>query len=144
MTSCPWYQPWQCELAEDELLVAAMFFQFTDYWRNNIDRPLNLFNTTEVLKTKQSLKLGSALNDFQSRWLRISNWESGISIRLKCKNTFKSNSIRMSQVQVQVLKNGTRVGLESKSWTRVLHLCSTCKSMSCTRGDYRFREWVNK
>jgi len=39
------------ELADNELLAAAMFFQFTDYWRNNIDRPLNIFNATEVLQT---------------------------------------------------------------------------------------------
>jgi len=38
-------------LAEVEVLAAAIFFQFTDYRRNNIDKPLHLFNTTEVLKT---------------------------------------------------------------------------------------------
>jgi len=43
-------QLFEDELTEDELLAAAMFFKFTDYWHNNFDRPLNLFNTTEVLK----------------------------------------------------------------------------------------------
>jgi len=44
-------QLFEDEWADNELLAAAMFFQFTDYWRNNIDRPLNIFNTTEVKKT---------------------------------------------------------------------------------------------
>ena len=39
------------------------------------------------------------------------------------KSKFKSTG--PSQVQVQVPKNWTPVGLESKSWFRVLHLCPT-------------------
>jgi len=68
------------ELAEDELLAAAMFFLFTDYWRNNIDRPLNLPHWGFENKIEP---IGSTRIDSQNRWLRISNWESGFSIRLK-------------------------------------------------------------
>jgi len=57
------------ELAEDELLAAAMLFLFTDYWRNNIDRPLNL---THRGFENELEPIGSARIDSQSRWLRIS------------------------------------------------------------------------
>jgi len=107
-----------------------MFFQFTEYWRNNIDRPLNIFNITEVL-IKKLEHIGSALIDFQSRWLRICDWESRFSIRLKCKNTLKikfmSGCVKpKSKSESTGLKSKSqKMGLESKSWTRVLHLCQT-------------------
>jgi len=116
MSNCPCYQHciWETQYLItsdhwDELLAAAMLFQFTDYWRNNIDRPLNLFNTTDVFENKLE-PIGSALIDFQSRWLIISDWESGFSIRLKCKNTlkikFKSGCVK---------SKSQKTGLESDS-----------------------------
>jgi len=54
-------------------------FRFTNY----IDRPFNLFNTTGFFLKQTRAYVGSAQIDSQSRWLRISDWESGFSIRLK-------------------------------------------------------------
>jgi len=71
-------------------------------------------------------------SDFQSRCLRNSDWESGFSIRLKCKNTlkikFKSGCVKSkSKFESTCLKSKSKsksqkIGLESKSWTLVLHL----------------------
>jgi len=108
-----------------------------------IDRPLHLFNTMHRgFKNKQE-PIGSALINFQSRWLRFCDWESRFSIRLKYNNTLKIKfkSVYMCQVQVRVYRSQVQVhvpktGLEpDSSQSPVLEYYisdSDCPMQTCT------------